>query len=55
MRELDVAKAAVQNIYATHQDFAGLFAWRFRGAFRGDEGGEPLNWAFAFFEILHAR
>jgi len=52
-REFEAAKSAVRAIYANHPDFAGLFAWRFRGAFLGDGSGEPLNWALEFSKILH--
>jgi chitinase len=52
-RELQAAKTAVRDIYSTHPDFAGLFVWRFRGAFLGDRSGQPLNWALEFSKILH--
>ena len=55
VRELEVARSAVTRIYQKYPGFAGLFAWRFRGVFRGDNGGEPLLWAMAFFEMFHAR
>jgi mannose-1-phosphate guanylyltransferase len=34
---------------------AGMFVWRFRGAFLGDRTGQPLNWAYHFSQILHNR
>ena len=52
-QELQAAKGAVQSLYAKHPDFAGLFAWRFRGVFRNDHVGQPLNWAAEFATILH--
>jgi hypothetical protein len=55
VRELDVAKSAVTQIFQKYPGFAGLFAWRFRGVFLGSGGNTHLNWAWAFFEILHIR
>jgi len=51
--ELEVAVGAVQTIYSNHPDFAGLFVWRFRGAFMGNTRGHALNWALRFSQILH--
>jgi len=53
--ELQTATAAVKDIQAAHPDFAGMFVWRFRGAFLGDRTGEPLNWAYHFSQILRNR
>ena len=54
-RELDVARTAVTRIFQKYPGFAGLFAWRFRGVFRGDQSGQPLLWAAAFHDLLHIR
>jgi hypothetical protein len=53
--ELQAAKTAVRDIYSKHPDFAGIFVWRFRGAFLGDRSGQPLNWAYEFSQILHPQ
>ena len=53
--ELQAATGAVKDIYSAHPDFAGMFVWRFRGAFLGDRTGQPLNWAYHFSQALHNR
>jgi chitinase len=53
--ELQTATGAVKNILSAHPDFAGMFVWRFRGAFLGDRTGHPLDWAYHFSQILHNR
>jgi hypothetical protein len=47
------AMGAVQDIFSRHPDFAGMFAWRFRGVFAGDYAGRQLLWAATFAQILH--
>ena len=51
--ELQSAVGAVKNIYSKHPDFAGLFVWRFGGAFAGEQFGQPLNWALEMSKVLH--
>ena len=51
--ELQVATSAVERILQAHPDFAGMFAWRFRGVFLGDRSGHPMSWAYHFYQILH--
>jgi hypothetical protein len=53
--ELQVATGAVKDIFSAHPDFAGMFVWRYRGAFLGDRTGRPLNWAYHFYQLLHNR
>jgi len=53
--EMQTATGAVKDIYAAHPDFAGMFVWRYRGAFLGDRSGEPLNWAYHFSQVLRNR
>jgi hypothetical protein len=47
-RELQYAEGAVRDIHTKHPEFAGLFVWRYRGAFRP----QSLNWAYNMYNVL---
>ena len=51
--ELLYATGAVRDMFSRHSDFAGMFAWRFRGVFAGDYSEQRLLWAATFAQILH--
>jgi hypothetical protein len=53
--EMQVAMGAVKDIFSAHPDFAGMFVWRFRGAFLGNRTNQEQDWAYHFSQLLHNR
>jgi hypothetical protein len=53
--ELQTATGEVKQIYSAYPDFAGMFAWRFRGVFLGNYQNQPLVWDRHFSDLLHNR